>query len=170
MDPLGPLEGCYIIGTLWTDPKPAYPGYKDCVSYRKHSLTATNCPNVKGNYYFVLVSLPFCLVVAKLSKRLRENDQPQHEAMCHLAIARCEQSVGNTACEAEALVAASRAFLQAERKIKAVCCPSIEDHLTAGRYTRHKLSLGVSINQYLACSHPYLWSCYPPHGREWAVI
>lgn len=71
----------------------------------------------------------------KLSKRLRENDQPQHEAMCHLAIARCEQSVGNTACEAEALVAASRAFLQAERKIKAVCCPSIEDHLTAAIHT-----------------------------------
>ena len=65
MDPLGPLEGCYIIGTLWTDPKPAYPGYKDCVSYRKHSLTATNCPNVKGNYYFVLVSL----VIAFLSCR-----------------------------------------------------------------------------------------------------
>ena len=56
--------------------------------------------------------------------------------MCHLAIARCEQSVGNTACEAEALVAASRSYLRAERKIKAVCCPSIEDHLTAGRYTR----------------------------------
>lgn len=71
----------------------------------------------------------------KLSKRLREDDQPQYEAMCHLAIARCEQSVGNTACEAEALVAASRSFLRAERKIKAICCPSIEDHLTAAIHT-----------------------------------
>ena len=70
--------------------------------------------------------------------------------MCHLAIARCEQSVGNTACEAEALVAASRSFLRAERKIKAICCPSIEDHLTAGGYItfsvkRHLISDGIAL-------------------------
>ena len=72
------------------------------------------------------------LSAARLSKRLRDDDHPQYEAMCHLAIARCEQSVGNNACEAEALVAASRSFLRAERKIQGVRCPSIEDHLTAG--------------------------------------
>ena len=77
-----------------------------------------------------------------------------------MAIARCEQSVGNTACEAEALVAASRSYLRAERKIKAVCCPSIEDHLTAGRYTRfpvcrHSNCIRGTNTAFFAAIHTY---------------
>jgi len=62
-----------------------------------------------------------------LAKRLRANDEPQYEALCHLAMARCEQASGGAGggagggggvqAEAEALVAASRAFLKAERKV-----------------------------------------------------
>ena len=34
--------------------------------------------------------------------------------MCHLAIARCEQSIGNANGEAEALISASRCYMQGE--------------------------------------------------------
>lgn len=66
-----------------------------------------------------------------MSKRLKNEDDPQYEAMCHLAVARCEQSVGNAPAEAEALVAASRSFLAAEERVRSVGCPTFEEHLTA---------------------------------------
>eukprot|EP00095_Tigriopus_kingsejongensis_P006122 snap_masked-scaffold98_size375582-processed-gene-1.11 protein:Tk06122 transcript:snap_masked-scaffold98_size375582-processed-gene-1.11-mRNA-1 annotation:"hypothetical protein BRAFLDRAFT_115297" len=67
----------------------------------------------------------------RLAKRLRSEDEPQYEALCHLAVARCEQSVGNHSAEAEALIAASRAFLAAEMKIQDLNCPSFEEHLVS---------------------------------------
>ena len=72
------------------------------------------------------------LPTGRLAKRLRSDEEPQYEALCHLAVARCEQSVGNAPAEAEALVAASRSFLLAEQKIQHVGCPSFEEHLMAG--------------------------------------
>ncbi|TRY68596.1 hypothetical protein TCAL_06931 [Tigriopus californicus] len=67
----------------------------------------------------------------RLAKRLRSEDEPQYEALCHLAVARCEQSVGNHSAEAEALMAASRAFLVAEMKIQDLHCASFEEHLVS---------------------------------------
>ena len=51
--------------------------------------------------------------------------------MCHLAIARCEQSVGNTYGEAEALISASRCYLSAENKINDLKAPSFEENLVS---------------------------------------
>lgn len=71
-------------------------------------------------------------MTAKLAKRLRGDDEPHYESLCHLAVARCEQSVGNSNAEAEALIAASRGFMEAEMKVQDVGCPSFEEHLLAG--------------------------------------
>ena len=49
---------------------------------------------------------------AKLAKKLKTTEEPQYEGMCHLAIARCEQSIGNANGEAEALISASRCYMQ----------------------------------------------------------
>lgn len=66
-----------------------------------------------------------------MAKKLRVSEEPQYEGMCHLAIARCEQSIGNIHGEAEALVSASRCFLHAERKIHDLGSPSFEENLSA---------------------------------------
>ena len=36
------------------------------------------------------------IYLAKLAKKVKTNEEPQYEGMCHLAIARCEQSIANT--------------------------------------------------------------------------
>ena len=51
--------------------------------------------------------------------------------MCHLAIARCEQSIGNTYGEAEALISASRCYLNAEQKIDDLGTPTFEENLVS---------------------------------------
>ena len=65
----------------------------------------------------------------KLAKRLKDNEEPQYEASCHLAVARCEQSIGNYSGEVEALVSAARAFLKAEMNLKKIGGPSFQEHL-----------------------------------------
>ena len=65
----------------------------------------------------------------RLAKRLRDNEEPQYESACHLAVARCEQSIGNYSGEVEALVSAARAFLKAEMNIKKIGGPSYQEHL-----------------------------------------
>ena len=41
---------------------------------------------------------------SKLAKKVKTNEEPQYEGMCHLAIARCEQNIGNSHGEVEALM------------------------------------------------------------------
>ena len=65
----------------------------------------------------------------RLAKRLRDNEEPQYEATCYLAVSRCEQSIGNYSGEIEALVSAARAFLKAEMNLKKIGGPSFQDHL-----------------------------------------
>ena len=55
--------------------------------------------------------------------------------MCHLAIARCEQSIGNTQGEAEALISASRCYLLAEDSISDLGSTSFEENLTSAIQT-----------------------------------
>jgi hypothetical protein len=45
---------------------------------------------------------------SKLAKKMHSREEPQYEGLCHLAVARCERSLGNTAGESEALVVAAR--------------------------------------------------------------
>ena len=66
---------------------------------------------------------------ARLAKRLRDNEEPHYEASCHLAVSRCEQSIGNTSGEVEALISAARAFLKAEMNLKQVGVPSFQENL-----------------------------------------
>ena len=65
----------------------------------------------------------------RLAKRLRDNEEPQYEAACHLAVSRCEQSIGNYSGEIESLVLAARAFLKAEMNLKKIGGPSFQEHL-----------------------------------------
>ena len=51
--------------------------------------------------------------------------------MCHLAIARCEQSIGNTSGEVEALISAARCYLKAEKNIHNLECLSFEENLVS---------------------------------------
>ena len=51
--------------------------------------------------------------------------------MCHLAIARCEQSIGNVHGEAEALISASRCYIQAEKRTSELNLPTFEENLTS---------------------------------------
>jgi len=72
---------------------------------------------------------------AKLAKKVKTNEEPQYEGMCHLAIARCEQSIANTQGEAEALISASRCYLLAEESINDLGSPSFEENLTSSIQT-----------------------------------
>lgn len=65
-----------------------------------------------------------------LAKELKRQDCPQYAGFCCLAMARCENTLGNTTCEVEALVEAARLFLKAERENLELKCPSFEEHLT----------------------------------------
>jgi len=67
----------------------------------------------------------------QLGKRLEEAEEPHYAAFCHLATGRCEQTVGNSAGEIEAITAAARTFLKAEMEVQALGNPSLEEHLTA---------------------------------------
>ena len=66
---------------------------------------------------------------SRLAKRLRDNEEPQYEATCHIAVSRCEQSIGNYSGEVEALMSAARAFLKAEMNLKKIGGPSFQEHL-----------------------------------------
>ena len=70
---------------------------------------------------------------ARLAKRLESQDEPQYEASCYLAVAKCEQSIGNQPGEIEAFVAAARAFFKAEENITSINCNSLQQHLTDGK-------------------------------------
>jgi len=61
----------------------------------------------------------------QLGRRLEE-EEPQYAAYCHLATARCEQTVGNCPGEIEAAVAAGRNFLRAELREARMLQPSLE--------------------------------------------
>ena len=62
-----------------------------------------------------------------LGKRLDSVELlPQYAAPCHLATARCEQTVGNRPQEVEAMIAAARSFLRAEMEVQELGNPSFE--------------------------------------------
>ena len=65
----------------------------------------------------------------KLSKKLNGDEEPQYEALCHLAVARCEHNGGNPAAEAEALIASARAFLRAQTGRTENGHPDYEEYL-----------------------------------------
>ena len=67
---------------------------------------------------------------SKLAKKVKTNEEPQYEGMCHLAIARCEQNIGNNHGEVEALISASRCYLEAEKRIYDLKTPTFNENLT----------------------------------------
>lgn len=81
----------------------------------------------------------------KLAKRLKNDDEPQYAGLCHLAVARCEQSLGNIAGESEALIEAARCFLKSEMTVRNVGCPSFEEQLTAGKVLNRLGSPNISM-------------------------
>jgi len=67
---------------------------------------------------------------ARLAKKLESQEEPQYEASCYLAVAKCEQSVSNQPGEMEANISAARAFFKAETNITSINCNSLQQHLT----------------------------------------
>ncbi|XP_069470672.1 40-kDa huntingtin-associated protein-like isoform X2 [Ambystoma mexicanum] len=67
----------------------------------------------------------------QLAKELKQQDCLQYAGFCNLAMARCEQTLFNAPGEAMALTEAARLFLQAEKDIHCLHCPSFEEHLQA---------------------------------------
>jgi len=65
----------------------------------------------------------------QLAKRLEDAEEPQYAALCHLAVGRCEQTIGNNTGEVEAITQAARTFLRAEMEIQELGNPSFEEHL-----------------------------------------
>ena len=68
---------------------------------------------------------------AKLAKKMHSREEPQYEGLCHLAVSRCERSLGNASGESEALVVAARSFLKAELATRSIGCISLEEHFQA---------------------------------------
>jgi len=73
----------------------------------------------------------------RLAKRLEQRDSDEggggaayQAAICHLAVAKCEQSIGNQQGEVEAFTAAARAAFRAEINVRNINCNSIQQHLT----------------------------------------
>merc|ERR1711953_1399977 len=52
-----------------------------------------------------------------LAKRLEDSEEPQYAAFCHLATGRCEQTIGNSPGEIEAITAGARSFLKSEMDV-----------------------------------------------------
>lgn len=67
----------------------------------------------------------------QLGKRLEDNDEPQYAAFCHLATGRCEQTIGNSPGEIEAITIAARSFLKSEMENHDLKNPSFEFQLTS---------------------------------------
>ncbi len=80
---------------------------------------------------------------SKLSKRLKDDEQPEYEALAHLACARCENAASNADVEVEALVAAVRAFIEAH-EVK-VGAPTYNEHLLSAVNTANH-----AVNKLLA--------------------
>jgi len=68
---------------------------------------------------------------ASLAKQLKNQECPQYAGFCHLAQARCENSLTNSAGEAQALTDAARSFLQADLSERALNIPGFQEHLCA---------------------------------------
>ncbi|XP_005100168.1 40-kDa huntingtin-associated protein [Aplysia californica] len=68
---------------------------------------------------------------ASLSKQLRNQECPQYAGFCCLAQARCENSLANPSGEAQALLDAARAFLEAELSDRELRVPGFQEDLTA---------------------------------------
>ncbi|XP_002434250.2 40-kDa huntingtin-associated protein isoform X2 [Ixodes scapularis] len=64
-----------------------------------------------------------------LGKQLQHLDCPHYAGMCSLAAAKCEQSTGNAAAEAQSLALGARQFFEAEASNHALLCPSLDEHL-----------------------------------------
>jgi len=66
----------------------------------------------------------------RLAKRLEAQDEPQYQAACQLAVAKCQRSIGNQQGQVEAYTAAARAAFKAEVNVENINCNSIHQHLT----------------------------------------
>lgn len=67
----------------------------------------------------------------QLGKRLEDSEEPQYAAFCHLATGRCEQTIGNSPGEIEAITAGARSFLKSEMDVYNLRSHSFEFQLTA---------------------------------------
>ncbi|CAB3371437.1 Hypothetical predicted protein [Cloeon dipterum] len=66
-----------------------------------------------------------------LVTQLENENQLDYAGFCCLSVAKCEQSLAHLPGETAALIRASRLFLQAEKNIYKLGCPSFEENLQA---------------------------------------
>jgi len=68
-------------------------------------------------------------ILGALATQLENENHLDYAGMCCLSVAKCEQSLANLPGETAALVRASRLFLQAEKNVYKLDCPSFEESL-----------------------------------------
>ena len=94
---------------------------------------------------------------SRLAKRLESQEEPQYAAACYLAVAKCEQSIGEVG-EVEAYVAAARAFFKAETDITSINCNSLQLHLTDGKVNDRWDVLSMAKKHII---NPKVWTVGP---------
>jgi len=72
-----------------------------------------------------------------LVKQLEQQELPHYAGFCSLAVARCEQTLGNHPGETQALVQAAHYFLQAEQDEHELHCPSFKENIEAAKSCYH---------------------------------
>ncbi|CAG0889696.1 unnamed protein product [Darwinula stevensoni] len=88
-----------------------------------------------------------------LARQLEQQEQHSHAAVCHLAAARCEGTLGNPFGEAESLIKGARAFLAAEQENRKLSLPAQEEHLMAAMSVfNHAIKVYLEQKQKLLAS------------------
>lgn len=83
---------------------------------------------------------------SSLAKQQQQQECPQYAGFSCLALARCEQSIGNSSGESQALLDAARLFIEAELQNRDLQCPSFDEYLTAA-INCYNQSIRVHIDQ-----------------------
>jgi hypothetical protein len=93
------------------------------------------------------------LIAGAFARHLGTEEHRQLAGVCSLAVARCEQTMGNLPAESEALLSAARHFLRQEEETYDLRLPTFDEHVVnAVSY------FNMAANVYLECKQPHLAS------------
>ena len=87
----------------------------------------------------------------QLAKNLQQKGCYQYAGFCSLAMARCEQNMGNENDETQATISAARYFLEGHKNLQVTNCPNYHEHLEAA-----KNCYDLAIKSYVAQDLPHM--------------
>lgn len=87
----------------------------------------------------------------RLAKSLQQKGCYQYAGFCSLAMARCEQNMGNESDETQAVITAARYFLEGHRTLQMTNCPNYHEHLEAA-----KNCYDLAIKSYVSQDLPHM--------------